>query len=99
ACACAAGWRRRNVTGSLPDGLTAPNSTSATALPSSSPGYQACRIAGTWPTHGIRIGPPVLDTTIVRGLAAATADTSASWLPDSLRLVRSLPSVALSYAT
>src|SRR6266511_838428 len=87
--------RRGNVTGSRPDGLNLPNSTSATAFPSSSPGYQACRIAGTWLTHGMRTGLPVLTTTTVRGFAAATADTSASWLPGSDRLGRSLPSDSL----
>src|SRR2546421_10191699 len=75
-----------NVIGSFPDGLKTPKSTSATALPSSSPGYHAWSTAGTWLSHGMRIGPPVLDTTTVFGLAAATADTSASWLPDSERV-------------
>ena len=37
---------RGNDTGSLPPGLTLPNSTSATALPASMPGNQASRIAG-----------------------------------------------------
>src|ERR1700749_3712962 len=84
------------VSGSLPDGSTLPNSTSATASPSSSPGYQASTMPATLPTHGISTGAPDLSTTMVFGLAAATASTSASWLPERARLVRSVPSVSLS---
>src|SRR5919205_1675850 len=87
---------RGNVTGSRADGLKSPNRMPATALPSSSPGYHASTIAGTRDTHGMSTGPPVLSTTTVRGLAAATAEMSASWLPDRARLVRSVPSASLS---
>src|SRR5882757_1123135 len=85
-----------NEMGSLPDGLTSPNSTAATALPSSSPGYQASTTAGTLASHGMRTGAPLLTTTTVCGLAAATASTNWSWLPDNAMLARSLPSVSLS---
>src|SRR2546429_5844208 len=72
---------RGNVNGSLPEGLTSPKRTAATALPSSWPGYQASTIAGTCSAHGIRTAEPVFNTTTVRGLAVATAVTSSSWLP------------------
>ncbi len=55
-----------------------PNSTDAIALPSSCPGYHASRTPLTWLSHGISTGPPVLSTTIVLGLAAATASIMAS---------------------
>ena len=67
-----------NVIGSLPEKLVAPNNRRATALPSSWPGYHASATAWMLLSHGIRTGPPSLSTTIVRGLAAATAKTSAS---------------------
>ena len=82
--------------GSLPDGFTSPKSRLATTLPSSSPGYQASRIAGTWSIHGMSTGAPLLSTTTVRGLAAATAATSASWLSVSASDGRSRPSASLS---
>jgi hypothetical protein len=85
-----------NVTGSLPEGSTDPKSTAATAFPSSSPGYQASRTAGTWLSHGMRTGLPLFTTTIVRGFAAATADTSASWSPERDRLDWSAPSDSVS---
>jgi hypothetical protein len=50
-----------------------PKSKLATALPSSWPGYQTSAAAGTLLSYGIRTGPPSFSTTIVRGLAAATA--------------------------
>src|ERR1700693_771859 len=69
------------VSGSFPDGLTSPKSTAATALPSSSPGYQACRIAGTLFAHGMRIAVPLFITTMVLGLAATIDSTNESCVP------------------
>src|SRR4051794_19328682 len=53
------------------------------AFPPARPGYQASTIAGTCAAHGIATPALVSSTTAVRGLAAATASISASWLPDS----------------
>ena len=85
-----------NVMGSRPPGSTSPNKVAAIALPSSSPGYQASSTPATWSSHGMSTGAPVLSTTTVRGLAAATADTSASWNPGSARVARSIPSASMS---
>src|SRR6202166_5028668 len=83
------------VSGSFPEGLTSPKSTAATALPSSSPGYQACRIAGTLLAQGMRIAVPLFITTMVLGLAATIDSTQESWVP--LReMGLSAPSVSLS---
>ena len=73
--------RRGKVVGSLPDGFSSPRSSAASARPNSWPGYQAWSTAGTRSSHGIATGLPALSTTIVRGLAAATASTSSSWRP------------------
>ena len=70
--------RPGSVVGSLPDGATSPDSTSASALPHSSPGNHACRIAGTSPDHGISTGDAAFTTTTVRGFAAATARIKSS---------------------
>src|SRR6478672_10708625 len=70
-----------NVCGSLPDGFTSPNRSAAIALPSSWPGNHAWSTLFTWPSQGISIGPPVSSTTIVFGLAPATALIMSSWLP------------------
>ena len=53
------------------------------AAPSCSPGYHASMTPATRCNHGIDTGPPVLSTTTVRGLAAATAWISASSSPGS----------------
>ena len=66
------------VTGSLPDGLTSPNSTSAIAVPPRSPGYQAISTPATSPTHGIVMALPPSRTTIVREFSAPTAATTPS---------------------
>src|SRR3954464_5520875 len=70
-----------NVCGSLPQGLTSPNRSAAIAVPSAWPGNRACTPPFPWPSHVICIGPPVVRTTTVFGLAAATALTISSWLP------------------
>jgi hypothetical protein len=75
---------RGKVMGSLPDGLTSPNSTEAMALPLSCPGYQASITPATLSSHGMSTGPPVLSTTIVAGLAFATASISRAWSPGKL---------------
>src|ERR1700761_7923758 len=67
-----------NVTGSLPDGFTSPNSRSLTTWPSSWPGNHVSSTPGTDDSHGMVVGPAVCSTTTVCGLAAATAATSAS---------------------
>ena len=71
------------MTGSRPPGSLSPNSTEASAAPNCWPGYQACSTASTWCSHGISTGPPVLSTTIVLRLTAATASMSWSWSPGS----------------
>ena len=84
-------WARSagKVTGSRPDGLTAPVRTSAIAWPPAWPGYQAWTIARTLSRHGIATGLPVSSTTIVFGLADATASITASWPHGSDRSGRS----------
>src|SRR5690348_15690190 len=67
-----------NVTGRCPPGSVWPNSTLASAVPLSCPGYQASSTPATWESQGIATGAPALTTTTVRGFAAATAQTSAS---------------------
>src|SRR5882724_10787730 len=85
-----------HVCGSLPDGLTSPNSSCAVAAPPRTPGYQVCNTPLTCDNHGISTADPVCSTTTVCGFAAATAETSASCVPGRLRLGRSLPSLSLS---
>src|SRR5215472_3039309 len=67
-----------NVTGRCPEGSASPNSSAASAGPCCTPGYQASRTLLTWLSHGIRAALPVSSTTMVLGLAAATAEMSAS---------------------
>src|ERR1700738_3970980 len=87
------------VTGSLPLGLTLPLRRSTSAGPAVSPGYQVSSTAWTELIHGMRTAEPVSSTTMVRGLAAATAATRASWLPGRARLVRSWRSASVSWTT
>ena len=66
--------RMGKVCGSRPAGLTAPNSTSAMALPHSWPGYQACSTPAALFSHGIVDRPAGLqhhDGARVRGRDAA----------------------------
>src|SRR3954447_15185121 len=81
-----------NVTGSLPDGLTSPNSSEAMAVPYSWPGYQLSMIPRTDEAHGMVTAEPLSTTTTVFGLAAATSVTS--WFCSAGRLMsaRSEPS-------
>ncbi len=67
-----------NVTGSLPEGFTSPNRILAIACPPCMPGNHASSTAFTLPSHGKTCAPPFSITTMVCGLAAATAATSAS---------------------
>src|SRR5260370_18645989 len=67
------------VTGSLPPGSALPSSTSAVAWPPCWPGYHISRIDLTADAHGISTGSPVLSTTTVFGLAAATAWMRSFW--------------------
>src|SRR5665647_1205356 len=80
------------VVGSRPPGSTAPLSTSARASPYCSPPNQVSTIAATSCRQGISTGDPEFTTTTVRGLAAATACTSASWWPGRASDDRSKPS-------
>src|SRR5215470_8189794 len=101
-CGVAAGtWDRfcGKVTGRCPEGSVFPYSTLASAVPLLSPGYQASTTAATWPSQGIATGAPALTTTTVRGLAAATAETSSFWAEGRLRLNRSAASVWVSSET
>jgi hypothetical protein len=82
-------WLVGKVTGSRPEGSTSPKSRAAMAVPSSSPGYHASTTPATSPSQGMSTGPPVLSTTTVRGLAAATALISAFSSPGSARDGRS----------
>src|ERR1700742_3098136 len=86
------------LTGSLPDGFTSPNSTAAMALPSSWPGYQFSSTPATELRHGMVTAEPVLSTTMVFGLAAATAEISRFWSPGRSMLDRSLPSDSKLFA-
>ena len=86
------------VTVRWPDGSAVPNSRFAIAVPSSWPGYQASRTPLTDDSHGMTTAEPVLSTTIVFGLAAATAEISASCVLPRSMLVRSLPSDSLRLA-
>src|SRR5215471_4690398 len=67
-----------NVMGSRPDGFTRPVNISAIAWPPACPGYQACIMALTLLRHGIDTGLPLSKTTMVLGLAVATASIKAS---------------------
>src|SRR6266567_4044279 len=98
ACVLAGTWLFHigHVCGSLPDGLIWPNSSAPVAAPPSAPGYHVCSTPLTCDSHGMSTAEPVWSTTTVCGFAAATAETSASWLPGRLRLDRSLPSLSLS---
>jgi len=82
----------------LPDGLTSPNSTAAIASPSSWPGYHASSTAATESSQGIVTADPVFSTTIVLGLAAATAAINAFCSPGSAMSLRSAPSDSKSPA-
>src|SRR5215469_11668256 len=66
------------VTGRCPLGSVWPNRTLASAVPLAWPGYQASSTAATWDSQGIATGAPASITTIVCGLAAATAWMSSS---------------------
>ncbi len=79
--------------GRRPDGSTSPNSTLAIASPPLAPGYQASSSAPTLPAQGMSTGLPVSNTTMVCGLAAATASISASWPSPKVSWV-SMPSDA-----
>ena len=75
-----------------------PNRIDAIAAPSCWPGYQASSTPCTFDSHGIVTGPPVLRTTIVCGLASATALISASWLFCRVMFCRSEPSLLKLFA-
>ena len=97
-CVASAG----KVTGSLPPGSALPSSTSAVAGPPSWPGYHISRIDLTDDAQGMSTGSPVLSTTTVFGLAAATAAIRLVLVAGQLQAgawsepPRSLPSVPSS---
>ena len=64
----------------------------AIAVPSLWPGYQASRTPLTEDSHGMVTAEPVFSTTMVLGLAAATAEISELLALDRSMLDRSLPS-------
>src|ERR1035438_6686486 len=66
------------VSGSLAVGFTSPKRMLAMASAPRMPGYQASIAALTWPIQGMVTAPPVSSTTMVCGVAAATALASAS---------------------
>ena len=63
-------------------------------MPSSWPGYHASNTPATDDSHGIVTAEPVLSTTIVCGLAAATAEISELLALDRSMFDRSLPSLS-----
>ncbi len=67
------------VKGSLPEGFTSPESTSAMALPASEPMYQACTMAGTSSTQGMATALPEMLTTMRFSFASARASITWSW--------------------
>src|SRR5215469_2194997 len=79
------------VTGRCPEGSVLPNRTLAMAVPSSWPGYQASRTPLTDDSQGMVTAEPELMTTIVLGLAAATAVIRLSWVVPRSMLDRSEP--------
>src|SRR5579863_5445347 len=81
-----------NVTGSLPEGLTVPKISAAVAAPVSCPPYQFSNTPATELSHGMTTGPPLLMTTIVFGLAAATWEIIDLSVADRSRVVRSVSS-------
>ena len=78
ACAPLSSSRTGNVKGSLPEGFTAPNTTSASALPASEPENHASSTAGTRSIHGIATALPETITTARLGLASASAPITLS---------------------
>ena len=100
AVVCAGTWLRLagKVTGSLPDGLAVPKISAAVAAPVSPPPYQFSNTPATEFSHGMTTGEPLLITTMVCGLAAATSSIIVSSALDRSSVVRSLssPSGALT---
>src|SRR5664279_1311133 len=71
------------VMGSLALGFTSPNKMLATASAPLLPAYQTSSTPLTLSIQGMVTAVPVSSTTMVRGLAAATAVINASWLSGS----------------
>src|SRR5690242_3756503 len=86
-----------NDTGSLPPGLTLPNSTSAVALPACTPGNHASRMAGDLAATLVRVSGRPLNSTTVNGLpsAATRLISSCSW-PGRSMLLRDVASPLIS---
>ncbi len=80
------------VTGRWPEGLESPNSREAMAVPSPWPGYHASSTPLTEESQGMVTAEPVLRTTTVLGLAAATEEIRELSELDRSILLRSLPS-------
>ena len=81
---------------SRPEASASPNSTAASAAPVSWPRYDIWTTAATSSAQSIVTGEAVLTTTTVRGLAAATCRTSATWSGGRSIVVASRPSVSRS---
>src|SRR5580698_7741191 len=100
AAVCAGTWLMLDgkVTGSLPDGSAVPKISAAIAAPVSCPPYQFSNTPATELIHGMTTGEPLLMTTMVFGLAAATCEIIVSSALDKSSEVRSLssPSGALT---
>src|ERR1700722_10452158 len=94
ACVCAGTWLRLDgkVTGSLPDGSALPKISAAVAAPVSPPPYQFSNTPATLFSHGMTTGEPLLITTMVFGLTAATWSIIDSSALDRSGVVRSLSS-------
>ncbi len=87
------------LTGSLPLGLTSPDSRATRDVPAVSPGYHVSSSAGVSASQGMSTAEPVSSTTTVRGLAASTASIRRSWSPGSWSDTRSRPSASVSETT
>ena len=80
------------VCASLPDGVSLPKITSASAAPPACPNSQVSRIALARPRHGIETTEPFDSTTATFGFAAATASSTSTCLAGMSSVVRSKPS-------
>src|SRR5919204_1909735 len=92
-------WPTRygNETGSLPPGLTLPNTTSATGGPACTPGNHASRSAGASSTTSSSASGRPLNSTTATGLPVALiARSSSSWRPGRSRVLRAAASPLIS---
>ena len=83
-----------NVSARRPPGSASPTSTSQIADPAAWPPRYASTTAAGRSAQGNSTGAPLTSTTTVRGLAAHTAATRASWSGGRASVVRSKPSAS-----